>query len=325
MRLGVIGSGSVVGAHLDALKIAGFTPEVIGASLNSTSATLVAEKYKIKYVIDDANDIKEYADSLDAVLVCCAANQLFNVLESLHNFRVPILVEKPVFTDLKQISNISAIRKMESRVLVGYNRRFLSTVTSLKREIENQKSGILEFKVFELSTKCNPTKQECQQALVENLVHMLDLFFHLSSLQPSQCKIKASFMNGKVRYLEFHGTNNKIYATFKVYFGHPGKNEVIFHSGGIKIQLKPLERLRFFQGMEVVEPTRRRPLRSYQDKLIKEEIYDNKYYGVNYKPGFIEQARNLKKFVETGERGLSSSLEESLLVSKMAFKLIKKL
>jgi len=57
MKLGVVGSGSIVPFHLDALKAVGFTPTVVGTRPGSARTQSLAKKYSIATVADNWSDV----------------------------------------------------------------------------------------------------------------------------------------------------------------------------------------------------------------------------------------------------------------------------
>jgi hypothetical protein len=63
-------------------------------------------------------------------------------------------------------------------------------------------------------------------------------------------------------------------------------------------RLSPLERLSVIEGFDIKEPTKERPIRSYDPKTIYSEYVTDD----GFKPGFKEQAsRFLKRIVNGGE------------------------
>ena len=76
----------------------------------------------------------------------------------------------------------------------------------------------------------------------------------------------------------------------------PSNFSITVNSDKNVYELKPIENLNIYEGMEIVEPTIEVPIRKYIPKL-KESIFEK----VEFKPGFDCMYKNFMKFIEKKE------------------------
>ena len=80
--------------------------------------------------------------------------------------------------------------------------------------------------------------------------------------------------------------------------------------------MKPFEQCNIFKGMEVIEPTEKLPLRRYIPKKI-ESVSSFPTHDNLIKPGFYEQAMEIKSLLEGEEPKISASLYDAYIAQKL--------
>jgi predicted dehydrogenase len=92
-RLGVVGSGSIVPFHLDALKAAGFEITNIGSRPGSEKTSALAAKFGAQ-ALESWQEV--VASDVDAFLIAPETSVTPEILAAAIETGKPILVEKPV-------------------------------------------------------------------------------------------------------------------------------------------------------------------------------------------------------------------------------------
>ena len=323
MKLGILGAGGIVPFHLKALQSVGFIPTFIGATSQSTNARRLSQEFDIPQVLDSANDVIDYISRVDSLLIATSSNLLYYYLKLLKPFKVPMLIEKPVFTNFDQLQDFKFINELDPYVMIGYNRRFYESVIEFRRDFYKNPGGQLDFVVPEMSSTLISDFLIVRDTLINNTVHMLDLLLDLIPIEIENCRINVMWTSEQVVSVEISTKVNSTKLNFNVFFSVPDNYSVRFRTNGLLLELRPLEVYRKYEGISVIEPSASFPIRTYQPKLTKEVISKSEYaqYG-SIKPGFLGQALEFRNFVNTGRRKSSASMHQAASVSSLAFKLI---
>jgi len=319
MKLGIIGAGSIVPFHLDALITVGFVPDCIAARAKSQRARDLAKLYNIPEVLSSAREVIE--KDLDALLIAPASDALEELVPIIVKRRLPTLIEKPVFLN-KFDMNVNASRK-DAHVMVGYNRRFYDSVQKLKNYIDVHTSGFFRFTVPELSSNHNPTFEDVTNTIRNNTVHALDLVeflfkprnFAITDLGTGSSSIFGPLL---IDYSSEH-----FVGSVTVTFGSPANYKLEVFQPGAYLSLSPLETYAKFDQMAVLEPTPETPLRRYVP--ISSSPTEVSQHDIKFKPGFLLQAHALKKLVEHQKDVNAASLSEALRAAQLANELVETL
>jgi predicted dehydrogenase len=315
MKVGIIGAGKIVPFHIEALRAVGFSIKGISASDNSISAKKLAESYKIPYCFASSDKLLEEKDLFDALVVAPSSSALFPLINKISKINLPTLFEKPIFVNNGQIKEFETFTDQFDKIMVGYNRRYYKTINFLKQEIQNR--GLMSLRMFipELSSVQNTTPKERVDTIVNNSVHMLDLFTLLTRAQLSEIQLKV-FQPLKGNFLVKLEIGTSI---CEVVFGIPNNYliEVITLDGGVFV-LKPLENLVEYQSIKVLEPDLKIPFRRYLPEIkLEMDAYEG-----HIKPGFLGQAKALRHLVEFGTiPDESCTLENAAKISRLAFQI----
>jgi len=86
------------------------------------------------------------------------------------------------------------------------------------------------------------------------------------------------------------------------------------------LELRPFEKLKTFEGMDIMEPTEESPIRKYIPKIVETielETIDGKI-----KPGFYQQAREFAQMIKTGSKSENAA---SLIDAKKTIEICEKI
>ncbi|HEX6534076.1 MAG TPA: Gfo/Idh/MocA family oxidoreductase [Gemmatimonadaceae bacterium] len=144
IRLGVVGAGAIAQvAHLPALDRIRGAQLVALCDNDGPKARALAERFGIRDVFTDIEDLLEY-DDLDAVVVS-TPNHLHepHVLSALAA-KVNVLCERPLALTTRGVERIlAAAQRADRRVLVANNHRFRSDVQALSSFLRGGELGKL--------------------------------------------------------------------------------------------------------------------------------------------------------------------------------------
>ena len=135
IRIGVLGTGDIAVKHLEVFSE--LDVEIV-ATYNRTKsrAEKLSEKFQLGKIYDDYKlMLKE--NKFDALCVFVAANIIKDVTLDCLDYNVPILMEKPAGISVAQGKEI--LEKADEKnipVMVGFNRRFMSTIMKAKEEMD---------------------------------------------------------------------------------------------------------------------------------------------------------------------------------------------
>lgn len=194
-----------------------------------------------------------------------------------------ILIEKPGGLDFKDIREVNALAKVESaEVYVGYNRRFLSSVISLKERLSIE-GGVKSFH-FDFTERSyiiealQKDKGTFQNWFIQNSSHVIDLAFYLGGLPKSlECSsLGESIWHKNPMIFVGHGTSNSEAAfSYHANWNSAGRWSLEFCTDESKYFLCPMEKLKVqrYGSMEI-------------DELVVDNALD-----LNYKPGLFNQVK----------------------------------
>ena len=291
-RLGVVGSGSIVPFHLDALIAAGFEIALVGTRPGSERSAALAERYGAALADSWQNVVA--AEELDALLIAPETSVTAEILDAaLETTDLPILVEKPISyasVDLLALANNPAYN---DRVLVGYNRRQYSSTSAARQFLAEQGVANATFhaSIPEASWDPNMADDRKRGILLANSVHVLDLLQHLFGELSIAGVAGVQNERGLVsRAISFTSASGAV-GTSIITFGSPSGYFIDLHTPGKSASLKPIEFFNEYVAVQVIDPTPEVPLRHYvptrgaEFKLSQDDL--------DFKPGFLGQSREL--------------------------------
>ena len=274
----LIGAGYMSREYIKILTDMNIPFTVIGKSEKNVQET--RSIYTGIHIISGGiENFKEYADYTHAIVAVNVA-QLYPVTLCLINNGIKnILCEKPIVLYQNNLDTLAdACIKKQVNLYAAYNRRFYSSVSELKKQVEKD-GGILSchFEFTEWIHRINPsefTTEELNRWIISNSSHVIDLAFHLigkpellNSHVAGQNKIEWH-PNGTV-FIGSGVSEYNIPFTYHSNWNSAGRWSIEVLTSGNKYFLRPLEGLQ----------------KQKKGQLTIEDISIENELDVKYKPG----------------------------------------
>lgn len=280
----------------------------------SKSAQLVGEQFGFRAI---CSTFEEFLNQqVDAYLVLTETSAQFSITHQLLKRDKPILVEKPVSVNLDEIEMLRKADR-ENRIVVGYNRRNLSSAKKLKSILSNLKPFYFQINVPELASNKDASAEDISYMILENSVHIFDLTFFLFG-QPLSWKIKSLNVDSKIfaRSIDLEYAD-LCFGSILVTVGVPDNWSINIYAPGNRFVLSPLEVFSHFDRIESVAASSNRPNKLYFPKTSQDWSPDIE--DVEFKAGFYAQIRDFRSFVLSNDRPETlSSLSEAEFVLSFA-------
>ena len=310
MKLGVVGAGSIVPFHLDALIAVGFEPTVIGTRPGSERVSALSEKYGFSTKADTWQEVIE--SNVDAFLIAPETSVTPEILEVAIKTGKPILVEKPVAYSSKELRELGEA----PQVLVGYNRRHYSSTAAALNLIASAPNATFNAAVPESSWTTAMSREAKVATVLGNSVHVLDLLQYLFGKLEVRGIAALNDETGIVSRTVALGNDSRV-GQVMITFGSPSNFFIDIHPPGKSANMRPIEFFQEFVGVNVVEPTKDIPLRHYTP--TKGEAFELSKDDIDFKPGFLSQASELKALVEGSlHKRKSATLADAVSVLELA-------
>lgn len=323
----LIGPGKISHFHYEAFKKNAFNLKAIfSSSLKSKSLQIFLNKFDINkiYISENYNDINsEFLKKfhINLILLTTHVDITYKILEHMQNLKIPILVEKPVFSGQLFLNKFN---EKNNFIKVAFNRRHYKNIIYLKKLISKKKDKINNL-VINIPEKIFVKKSNHNQVYKKyysNSAHIIDLIFYLFK----DIKIiSLNFFNKKNsrNFYVIFSFNNNLRGIINFFFNSPMNFEISFDIENLKYILNPIEDLRIYNSLEILEPSNDIPVRTYLPKIYKRI---NSYNDQNLKPGFNEQTIEIKKFIKNKKlKNNLANLEDAIKVQKFLIQLQKKL
>lgn len=337
--VGVIGAGSIVPFHIDALVAAGFTIDAIASRPGSEKAAALNERFQPTARADSAQEV--IARNPDALLIASDVASLPMLLAEALKGTSKILIEKPVSYSPDVIRSLMGVR--DEDVIVGYNRRFYSSVEAATRFVNANGGATFQATIAEASSNPFMTAEQKRNMLLANSVHVLDLlqavfgrFTMIANIvaqdaTPNDQAIAAADVakaNGEkpqltegmlARLVNVVSESGNI-GNINLYFGAPANFAVDIYAQGRFAQMRPLENFIEYDGISVHEPSAEIPIRTYRPRPV-EPAFTIAQRDLDLKPGFLQQARALHAMTEgiaVSSLPAGASLADALSVLELA-------
>ena len=299
--MAVIGAGSIIPFHLDALENLGFSFTSMIYKENVSNANQLKSRFGIQHI---SNKIQELENKkFDCILLASSVESLGPLLKELLVYKVPILVEKPVSLSLELFGSIS--NEAESLIQVAYNRRFYSSVREFKMRLHDIPQYSFDIRLPENSWNESMKLEAFIKNLKVNTVHGIDLLFYIFGEDLEIKYHSSSFVRNRGGLITCFLANTKSSGLLSISNGVPENYQVSARGWGARIELKPLELFKSYSGIEVREPSLDSPIRQYTPRA--NTSWQISQPDVKYKAGFFEQAKAFKAFVETKEFPLEAA------------------
>ncbi len=352
MRLGVVGSGSIIPFHLDAARAAGFEIAIVGSRQGSDRTPVLAERYGAEAGADWHAVL---GADVDAFLIGPETSATPAILAAALETGKPILSEKPAAYASAELEALAG-HANAGQILVGYNRRHYSSTAAAKAFVAHATgpdgSGVtFHASIPEASWTTSMPPEKKRDIVLSNTVHVLDLLRYLfgdislvssvkidhfldTTLWSNVSIFVSNLVHGLSHSEQGSGTpdsadpsrNPNVTGTATITFGSPSNYFIDLHSNGRSASMRPIEFYREFDSVSVIDPTPELPLRHYVANQAGEFKLDQA--DLDFKPGFLSQMRELAAMVEGRSPAThpgefkSATLADAIAVLKLAEALV---
>jgi len=298
--------------HASALKESGLDLQAVASSnLHSSSQVKFASRNNIPKNFSNWKELLDQ-EQYDGIVIGTGIESTLEILEYAIKQNVPILVEKPVSVNSKDLKNL--IKKSHKLIMVGFNRRFYRTVNTLKNLIEIENTPVIANMVIPESNL---------QKFFTNSIHSIDLLRYVFGdikLEFSKKLIKNKMVNGVTA--TFSNKKNDLIQLTGIW-NAPANVSLSVFSEKKQFELKPYETLKIFDDLKVIEPTANEPIRKYAPKLM--EQIDLEPIDKKFKPGFFQQSNAFSELIKTKKKSnYAATLTDTLHSIEICEKLLGK-
>jgi len=309
----LVGTSPIVEYHVKALKKADFEIIAVASSnTNSASHKIFAKKNIIKKSYSNWKEMMN-KEKYDGIVIATRTESTIEILEYAIKQNIPILVEKPISFNSKDIKKI--ISKSHKMIMVGYNRRFYKTINSVKNLISEEENPILASMITpELSN---------MKDFFNNTSHSLDILRYIFGEIKLTYVKKLIINNVQKGFVATFSDNKKDIIQFIANWDASDNFSLSVFQNTKKIQLKPYEELSIYNGIDIIQPTDINPIRQYVPKLVEKINLEpvDKYI----KPGFYQQSCTFLELIENKTKSnVSATLIDAYKNIEMCEKLVGK-
>ena len=143
LKILVIGLGRIGKIHLNNL-LAREEVEIIGICDPTNEARVISNKIGVKFYQNDFADIASEVQA-DAIVICSPTDTHANYVSLAAKKGIDVFCEKPLDLNINKIvKTFKKVKKNNSKIQIGFNRRFDPSHHSIKKDLEKGKIGRLE-------------------------------------------------------------------------------------------------------------------------------------------------------------------------------------
>jgi predicted dehydrogenase len=178
--------------------------------------------------------------------------------------------------------------------MVGYNRRFYSSVQFVKSNLSDLTEIHSSWVISELSTYHESTINEKSKTLRENSVHIFDLLLYLFGSVKNISVEKSSNTSKLICISALAKFNSGATANLNISFNIPNLYEAKIFLPQRVLNLKPIENLYEFSKISVREPINQNGTREY---AVDGPVWKMDEVDSQFKPGFYRQYEALQEMI----------------------------
>ncbi len=319
VRFAFIGCGNVARFHAEVITKLGYEITSVCARKDSPNIAAFAGRYNVRNTYENWQQMLE-KEKPDAVIVAVSWDHTERIIEDIIKTGIPCLVEKPVALSSGRLEQIiSNTRGFNTRVLIGYNRRFYDFVPKIREAIESHELLSIELNIPEAVDSMIKTYSPdiAEHVLIYMSSHWLDLLLyitgevrvdHIYSKRNTDKSYPRSY-NGLLYSLKY-----RVPIHLQANFNAPSQISLTFNFTGVIYRLCPVEILTIYEGMDRIDINEKNKIRRYIPKVRETFEVDT-----SFKPGFYAQMNN---FVETcilqeKKNEIGCMLDDALKVTKL--------
>lgn len=167
MRVCIIGLGDIATkAYLPILSLKE-NIELVLCTRNRQVLNSLANKYKIREIVENVDELLKLKVKVDAAIVCTHASGHFDIVKKLIENGINVYVDKPISFNFEETKEVARLAKnSEKIVMVGFNRRFVPMFRKLK---EHGKADII---IMQKNREYPPG--DIRRFIVEDFIHVVD-------------------------------------------------------------------------------------------------------------------------------------------------------
>jgi predicted dehydrogenase len=308
-KIGIIGAGNIARHHMEAAKASGLELEAICGLPNSVRAKTLGDEFGVKNICQDINQLLN--SKLDAVIVCSSTESQIEVLMALRDLNLPVLVEKPVALSSEPIIDLHP--SLNSKVMVGFNRRFYSSTQEMKKNLDRSRGVYFSCNIPEISWEIQSEEEKRKDFILQNTIHIFDLLNYLFG------EVEEFFYKGKsnsqvnekiIHFSTINGHTGLISLTF----GIPDNPSITANLPGKRLTLLPIEIFKEFEGLEMKKIGKVN--KTY--KPIETTTWLPQDVDTVYKAGFVMQMQEFRKFIDGDPLSIGANLSDAYKAIRLA-------
>jgi len=294
LRLAIVGDGPTAAAHTNAFKAIGHNVLHCSAGMNSKTLSRFAKKHDIKNTWANSQKLISSYDEWDGIIIAASISALPSLLDEAMKSEKPILIEKPVSTKSDYLKQFQY--NTPKNIMVGYNRRFYSTIIAAKTFLSSKSEGSFCFMELPETIDFNQRQEKTYLPIYNNSCHGIDiLHFLLGELKVKHVETIRKNGLDLGRYIIIEAGKNKCFLSLN--WNSPSNFSLNVEHSEERISLRPFENYEYFKGMQVEEPSTNFPMRKYSPiSKTSFNVFETTYSGI--KPGFLEQAQEFISLIE---------------------------
>ena len=316
-KLAIIGTTNIAIAHLDAARAVGFDVVHVAGSPQSATAPKFATTHGISRAWNDPMALAADKDAWDAIVIASSTNSMIGLLAAAMSTGKPVLAEKPIG---HTSSSLDQLLTSTENVLVGFNRRFYSSVQEAKRFIASGAPCLLHLELPESVQVDTETGSRDVSRVTTNSTHGLDLINYITGGLAIESVYSVGVVSDKRGRVLIAKSQRGDLCSVSANWNAPANFSLTIDRGDERFELRPLEMGALYRGMEVVSPTPETPMRTY--KPIKVINFLPSGDDSTLKPGFLSQCQALMNKIEGKHSDVAATLHDAKIALKFAEALI---
>jgi predicted dehydrogenase len=316
-RLAIIGTTNIAIAHLDAARAVGFDVVHVAGSPQSATAPKFATTHGISRVWADPMALAADKDAWDAIVIASSTNSMIGLLAAAMSTGKPVLAEKPIG---HTSSSLDQLLTSTENVLVGFNRRFYSSVQEAKRFIASGAPCLLHLELPESVQVDTETGSRDVSRVTTNSTHGLDLINYITGGLTIESVYAVGVAGDKQGKVLIARSQMGDLCSVSANWNAPANFSLTIDRGDERFELRPLEMGALDRGMEVASPTPETQMRTY--KPIKVINFLPSGDDSTLKPGFLSQCQALMNKIEGKHSDVAATLHDAKIALQFAEALI---
>jgi len=217
-----------------------------------------------------------------------------------------------------------SVKKFEDNAVIAYNRRFYDFVPEIKEALKKNKLLSIELNFPEAMG--NLIKKYGESIRENILTYMTSHWLDLAMFLVGKIHVKNIYKNcsaeGHIKaYNGLLLSENNVPIHLQINFDAPSNTSITFNFENLVYKLCPIETLKIYTKLKMIEPSAEFPLRRYIPEEERSVNADTKF-----KPGFLNQMKNfIECFIIKSKKNVAGcTLQEALNVTELCEEISKR-